>query len=66
MRYYLNSVAIEKQSSQVAADFSPKALPIVQLIVGISYDCRNTLRISKAGGSVVVLPFAERNKETVW
>ena len=45
--------------------FSPKALPVVQLIVGISYNRRNTLRISKAGVSVL-LPFAERNKATVW
>jgi hypothetical protein len=45
--------------------FSPKALPVVQLIVGISYNRPNTLRISEAGVSVL-LPFAERNKATVW
>src|ERR1700720_1702123 len=40
MRYYVSFVAIEDQSSHVAADFHPKGDPVVQLIVGISYSGR--------------------------
>jgi hypothetical protein len=40
MRYYVSSVAIENQSSHVAADFHPKGNPVVQLIIGISYSGR--------------------------
>jgi hypothetical protein len=45
--------------------FSSEALRVGQLIVGISYNRRNTLRISNAGMSVL-LPFAERNKANAW
>jgi hypothetical protein len=64
MRRYLNSVAIEKQSIHVDPDFTESAA-CCPLNVRKSYNRRNTLRISKAGGSVA-FPFAERNKATVW
>jgi hypothetical protein len=37
-----------------AKRFSPKALPVIQLIVGISYNRRNTLRTSRSVGPVAV------------